>query len=587
MKKIIYFGTESEYSTKLGDEIKAIDESGEEEENELEFIHVELTDTDSVLKYCYNLEADVIILDFFKTKTDLRNFKRSLVGVSKKIKHFLVLMTPDSVPAYTKQNPSTGEFVYFYKGVENTDIIVYLMRAVFMKPVNMSKYVRVYYTDTMTFKQLVKVRSVQRDFAILETDYDFEIDKMTMIQPNFPQDFFHSHMHRMKDVKKKISSFHFNNIYELEFKYFLKPFKKDSAHMFLNQLSYDSNDSIVEPEFVKEWFAVEKKQKNLLITSDKTQEPEEVPEDEKTDFVKPDEKYEWMARSIFQNYLFKNSSLLDFKTEVLVVYSKSSKTYDQFKDYKYNLYFRSEIKDSFEEVSEDYPSVVVFDWNDFDDLEQIKEYTSNFVHHRNYFPYVLIFNYKGLGFRELQHYLEYHFVIQNPEAINQSFIDKVMILYKKKKIEAEENRSTKRLKKIPTASLEKEVLPKYIFEHEVIIPFDSDEGNISVEVDFEVMSISEFDIVFTSDKPLKIGSIFWITHPIAFQIVIVPHPEGSEEERKPGCFRGIIHCLDESRKMAMRRFINRIYKLQGSSSKSTLTAQELAEIKRSYLLSQD
>ena len=450
----------------------------------------------------------------------------------------------------------------------------------------MDKFVRVYYKDTMRFQQLVKVRSVMRDSAILETDYDFEIDKMTMICPNFPKDFFHSHIHRIKDVKKKISSFHFSNIYELEFKYFLKPFKKHSAHMFLNQLSYDSKDSVVDPEFVEDWFAVEKKQKNILIASSaKEPEEDEVPEDEKTDFVQPDKKYEWMARSIFQNWLYKNTSLLDFKTEVLVVYSKSPKTMDVFKDYKYNLYYRSEIKDSFIEVSEDYPSVIAFDWNDFDSLDEIKDYTSNFIFHKNYFPYVLIFNYKGLGFRELQHYLEYHFVIQNPEGINQAFIDKVMILYKKKKIEAEENRSIKRLKKIPEKEGRKEVLPKYIFEHEVIIPFESEEGNISVNHEFEILSISEFDVVFTSEKPLKIGSIFWISNPIPFQIVIVPHPEGSEEEKNTHCFRGVIHNLDEKHKMALRRFINRIYKLQGSSTESTLSQAELNEIKRAYLLS--
>ncbi len=582
MKKIIYFGKETDYSTKLVEEIREI------EEDECELERVELFDTDSVLKYCFGLEADAVIFDFFTRDTDLKSFKRSLVGVVKKVKHFITLVSPDAKPNYCNINSATGEFLSFYKGVENTDIIVFLTRSVFLKSAKMDKYVRVYYKDVMTFKELIKVRSVMRDSAILETDHDFEVDKMTMIVPNFPRDFFHSHIHRMRDVKKKISSFHFQNIYELEFKYFLKPFKKDSAHMYLNQLSYDSKDSIVEPEFVEQWFEVEKKQKNLLLTKNQDdQDEDDVPDDEKTEFVKPDKKYEWMARSIFQNWLYQNTSLLNFETEVLVVYSKSSRVIDQFKNYKYNLFFRYEIKDSFTEVSQDYPSVIVFDWNDFETLDEIKEYTANFISHKNYFPYVLIFNYKGLGFRELQHHLEYHFVIQNPEQINQAFIDKVMILYKKKKIEAEENRSIKRLKRIPLADDKKEVLPKYIFEHEVIIPFDSEDGNISINQDFEILSISEFDIVFMSTSKIKTGAVFWIEHPIPFHITIVPHPAGSEEEKKPGCYRGVIFNIGEKRKMALRRFINRIYKLQGASTNSTLTQAELNEIKRAYLLSNE
>ncbi len=574
-QKIFYFGESSDYGTELKNDLEALSD-------DIEFVHQEQLLVPNAVEASYGLECDVLILDFINKDTDLRNFKRSLEGVVKKVKHYVALLNEERVPDYVTTNHSSGEFIYFYKGVENIDIVNYVSWVILNEPIKNEKYLTAYYRDTLEFNQLMKVRSITRDSAILESDYDLEVDKNLMLSPNFEKDFFHSHMHYLKDVKRKINSFYFQNIYELEFKYFLKPINRNNSQAVLNQYSYDSSDATVSYKFMEQWLNVEKKQKNVLLVRNKDEDEHEVDLSAETEFIKPDKKYEYMARAGFYDWVYKNTSLLSFKTEVVVIYSKSSKTPSKFKDYKYNLYFRSEIKDSFDEVSKDYPSVIVFDWNDFDSLEELKEYTSNFMHHKNFFPYVLLCNYKGLGFRELQHQLEYHFVLQSPGDISQDFIDKILILFKKKKIEAEENRATKRLKKINVSELET-IYPKYIFDHEVIIDFDNPFGSISLKQEFRITAMTEFDLVFISTKTIPIGAIYWVENPFPFQIVIVPHKPGSRESEIKNCYRGVIHYIDESRKMALRRFINKVYQMNGTNDRE-LSESELKELKRTFLV---
>ncbi len=574
-KKIVYFGENTDYSSELKDELLKISE-------DVEFIQEEQLIVPMAIEASYGLECDVLIIDFINKKTDMRNLRRSLEGVVKSVKHFIALISEERVPEYVKTNHGSGEFIYFYKGVEYTDIVNYVSWMLYSHPVDSDKYLVAYYRDNLEFKQLMKVRSISRDSAILESDFNLEVDKNHVLTPSFSKDFFHSHMHHLKKVKKKISSFYFKNIYELEFKYFLKPLKRANAQAVLNQYSYDSSDATVSHSFMKDWLDIEKKQKNVLLVRNSSIVDEEIEEEDDTEFIKPDKKYEFMARSVFHDWVYKNTSLLSFKTEVVVVYSKNPNTPSKFKDFKYNLYFRSEIKDCDTEVSTDFPSVIVFDWNDFESLDQIKEYTSCFIKHKNFFPYILLCNYNGLGFRELQHYLEYHFVIQSPGDITQDFIDKILILYKKKKIEAEENRATKRLKKITVSENEK-VFPKYIFDHEVIIDFDDEFGNIEMKQEFKITSMTEFDITFISTRQLEIGSIFWVENPFPFQVVVVPHREESKESKIDNCYRGVIHYINESRKMALRRFINKVYQMNGSNDRE-LTENELKELKRTFLV---
>jgi hypothetical protein len=76
-----------------------------------------------------------------------------------------------------------------------------------------------------------------------------------------------------------------------------------------------------------------------------------------------------------------------------------------------------------------------------------------------------------------------------------------------------------------------------------------------IAFDIKVKEISEIDIHFTSSVPIATGANIHFRQPVDFFVYVHPiESKGKEQE-----YFGLIHCLGETDKQELRRFVNSIF----------------------------
>ncbi len=367
--------------------------------------------------------------------------------------------------------------------------------------------------------------------------------------------------------------------------YHVNPLKPEDRTRLLAEYRYKLQELPIG-EFVFDAIEeIDKKPKSLLLVSDKKEKVSLIDEDSP---AAAQRNLEICTKAYFFNWLYEAVKDQPYYQDTISIYDQrysilgsGTAKLDQMNS---TVLVQPLILDPKRDIVRDKPSIIVVCCDELNNYDKILEIVAATTQVRDYFPFILLFNYVGLDVETLRHSLQYHFVIATKADINESVIQKLLDLYRSKKMEKELKKATKNFESLKQKGLNSGHLTEKVFlDHKLYKSIDDMDCLVSYPIAIEMIWMSEFEIVFHSEEKMEIGEIYSLELPISIQILIVPHIVNSKETRVENCYRGLIHYVDERDKQALRRFVNHVSSLRTARS-SALTEDEIVEIKRQYFV---
>lgn len=152
-------------------------------------------------------------------------------------------------------------------------------------------------------------------------------------------------------------------------------------------------------------------------------------------------------------------------------------------------------------------------------------------------PFIIVFNSK-LSSKEMQDQLSYAHIMATESDLSVDILIRMADIFDKKMAKLAENDK-------PTPKNEQKVFLKKTNASsiaEILIPVN-------------VVKLSETDMILTSEVPLQIGMNLHLTQPVDMFVNIQP----TKNQGKNPEYHGLIHCLGESEKKELRRYVNSIF----------------------------
>ena len=438
------------------------------------------------------------------------------------------------------------------------------------------------YQENLTMTQAIWVKYFSQGYAKIETNLD--LVEGSLLRINLP---IHSNLMRAHDHKvsgKTISDLqnHFKYSYKLEYQYQTGVLRPDLR----TKLQYDLRyllEKFPITEFVFEAIEdLKKKPKTMLLVTDKV---ESVTEDE--DPVSTAMKnLELLSKTAFFNILVKQTEKSPYHHNTISIYDRSYAILvlgtDQLDKMNTTVLMRSKIENAHSEINKDRPSVIVVCCDEVNSIDKIKDLILSITQFRDYFPFFLLFNYKGLEIDPLRHSLQYHFVVATKADINESLIMKFLELFRVKKMEKEITKAKKNFLSLLSVGLDVGHLDHKIFLDYKIFNTLRDEKNIlQYSVGAQLISVSENEIIFRTKEKLTVGEVFAMEEPVKLQILIVPAIKKTNEISDPSVYRGLIHFIEPNKKKLLKKFVTRFAQI-ASTRETSFTDKEILEIKRSF-----
>jgi hypothetical protein len=173
--------------------------------------------------------------------------------------------------------------------------------------------------------------------------------------------------------------------------------------------------------------------------------------------------------------------------------------------------------------------------NDFDFIEKLVNVVKR--DHAETSPYIIVFNTK-ITTKELREQLKYEHMMTTDGELEPDVLIKMAELLEKKTAEA--------AKKKMTAPAE----PK------VYLKKSNPASHAIIMMNVTILSLSETDMVFTSDKDLTPGTNLFFEKPVPFFVNVQP---AKGAKGKVAEYNGLIHCIGESDKKELRKYVNSIF----------------------------
>jgi hypothetical protein len=240
------------------------------------------------------------------------------------------------------------------------------------------------------------------------------------------------------------------------------------------------------------------------------------------------------------------SSSLEKKAKVLVVDSKFHFYEDQQRTDKHSYTIRCVpyLEDVGVSIDRMMPQVIAFALdneeegnpkNTNEELVQLVEAVKVKMKENN--PFIVIFNSKATS-SELQESFNYSHLMATENDLCADVLVKMATIFEKKLLESQEKQKAKSkseqkifLRKTNLASIS-----------EILVPI-------------RVVKLSETDMIFQTEHPLKIGMNLHLTKPVDMFINVQP----TKTQGKVPEFLGLIHCLGEAQKKELRKYINSVF----------------------------
>lgn len=130
--------------------------------------------------------------------------------------------------------------------------------------------------------------------------------------------------------------------------------------------------------------------------------------------------------------------------------------------------------------------------------------------------------------------------------------------------------------------LEKKIAPHLPAPNkgDIYIDKNVDASYGEIEMDIDLVAVSENDIYFTSDEQLEVGTVLRVSLPVPMYITIAPIPEYSKATND--YLYGFIHGIGEDERKKLRRFINSVF-FRGIDSAKQEVASEVEKRKEDYI----
>jgi hypothetical protein len=579
MKKILYLGKIDKYISNLESKLKLNSRLF------LTFLFDPKNNLKLSMEQILRVKPDLIIFDYDGNLPHLRKLMRSVkLNPDLVVQHFICL-APEQARKDIDKRANLGDMIYFIKTVEQEDVVYCIKSLLVPDEVKNQEAAKAFFHEKLELQQIIRICYVTKNHAKIESNRSWADGAMIKFTLPYLGSIFRTAKHKINAKSVSDSVTHFKYNYRLDYQYHTTPIKPDDRSRLLAEYRYKLQELPIGELVFDAVEEIDKKPKSLLLVSDK-----------KENSVRPDDdspaaaqrNLEICTKAYFFNWLYEQCKSQPYYRDTISIYDQNysiltlgTAKLDQMNS---TVLTQSLIIDPKTDIVRDKPSIVVVCCDEINNYDKIVEIISATTQVRDYFPYILLFNYVGLDVETLRHSLQYHFVIATKADINESVIFKLLDLYRSKKMEKELKKATKSFDSLKQRGLEIGQLNEKVFlDHKIYKSLDDIDSLISYSIPIEMIWMSEFEIVFHSEEKMEVGEIYSVQLPISIQILIVPHILNSKENNVENCYRGLIHYVDEIDKQALRRFVNHVSGIHTARS-TALTQEEITEIKKQYFV---
>jgi hypothetical protein len=579
MKKILYLGKIDKYISNLESKLKLNSKFF------ITFVFDPKNNLKLSLEQILRVKPDLIVFDYDSNLVYLRKLIRLVkLNPDLAVQHFICL-APEQARRDIDKRANLGDMIYFIKTIEQEDIVYCIKSLLSPDEVKNQEAAKAFFHEKLEIQQIIRICNVAKNHAKLESNRAWTDGAMVKFTLPYLGSIFRAVKHKINAKANSDSVTHFKYSYRLDYQYHSTPIKPDERARLLAEYRYKLQELPIRESVFDAIEEIDKKPKSLLLVSDKKDISTPITDDSPAAAQK---NLELCTKAYFFNWLLEQCKVQPYYFDIISIYDQKysiltlgTPKLDQMNS---SVLVLPLILDPRADILRDKPSIVVICCDEINNYDRIVEIISATTQVRDYFPFILLFNYVGLDVETLRHSLQYHFVIATKADINESVISKLLDLYRSKKMEKELKKATKSFESLKQRGLEVGHLTEKVFlDHKIYKGLDDPDGLISYSIPIEMIWMSEFEIVFYSVEKMEIGEIYSVQLPISIQILIVPHILNSKENNVESCYRGLIHYVDEIDKQALRRFVNHVSSIYTMRS-SALTQEEIVEIKKQYFV---
>lgn len=576
MKKVLYLGREDKFFQKLKNSLK------EEIDINIEHINPHPTVV-NILKNIKDSSPDLVILENDQFQHLNQRILSGVRNTSKfKTKIFISLCEEDKINQPSKHF-ALNDMIYFIKGIETSDVENCIKSLLYPEQAQVKNTAKVSIHDKIILNQVIRVVHIARDHAHVETNID--VTNGSTLSMNFPyqKELFKSNKHKLTEKSCIGITSHFKFNYHLEYQYLTIPFRHEDKNKIIIDIDYDLKEKPITTKLYSILEEQTKKPKKIILAQDKIEKPYETFNKEKDLLT---DTAILSLKTLFLNWLIEKSVGLPLQTDNITIYdpNQTLSKIDSllFKDAFTTIIERDYIVKPHEEILRDRSSLIVICYSSENSLEKISQLINSTTQHKDYFPFFLIFNYSELSNEILRDKMAYHFIVATKIGIEETTIQKMIQVFRKKRTEKENNRTKVLMNNLRKKDMDfNNVEETTLHDYRIFKDIDDRESLFFYPFEVEIVWISEFELVFKSNHKLNSGDIVSTSNSFKMQLLVVDHIKDSKESMIKNSYRGIIHFIDEANRSKLRRFLNEVAQLN-STRDSELSAHEASEIKKKY-----
>lgn len=569
MKQIIYLGIQDDYIHHLKAEAEA-----------LAGITIKCLDPSTLYEaYSFAIEQQpqIIVMDLPFFNRFKRNFADQIRKVLPHKVHFIVVY-PDKEEAIAQGRlTALGDFIFCIRNFNVDDVVNFFKNILYRKKEEeKGSSPKAYFNDKLNLFQSMRVRYLARTYARIESNRYFENNSLISLDFPYFKNLFHSSEHKVLNRSSSDIHSHYIYSYQMEYQYLREALSLETKNKLLADCEYELNGKQISEELYEPIEEILKERKSLVLTDAKKAEDNtaDMSHEEHT----TQKKLEMASKALYFNWLLTNSDQNFFHRENVTIYDTKctllQEGTDELLTQEVSVIQRPSIKNPREEILIDKPSVIVVNFDQENNVDKLKELIAASTQMRDYFPFVLVFNYKHSP-DVLRDKLEYHFVLATSMQPNEQFLIKFLNLYRKKKMEKEWVKGSKRFTKLQDENAKFVLLDETIlYDYRVFKNLEDLESLFLYPIEAQVVWMSEFEIMIKTSTPLEVGEVFRINKPFDIQLAVV-------EKSSADSYRTTIHLVNDADKYSLRAFIDDIMDLT-QMNKTPLQPQELPKLKAKH-----
>lgn len=548
MNKILYLGKDDLYFRSLIEKL-----------NKVSKLEVELIDLEShaleIFSHIETIRPLIIVVDFSLNLKALESFQHALLDYSEGItKYFIALISADERDNIGIR-AAVGDYAFFVKSLDSIDVISCLQQLAEPQGFVSQQVAEVPLEQNFLFQQAIQATHISLTRSTIETNAEMDESVYEMVLP-FAEKNFHSTSHRVSKKTASTRNSFFRFSYELEYEFLRNPILSgQDMSKILQNVDYDLAGSLVSKEMYQILEQEEKKPKRIILAADKIEETDKQnPETEESILKK---KATLALKTQFCNKLIASSSSFEGEQDNITVYdpkfSDLAGKVDRISGEGAYVSIRPFVLNPSHDVFKHRPSVIVISWNELNNIEKLKELIAAATQLKNYFPFFLVFDYaEEMTLDELRDHVAYHYVVATRLGFNEEMVIKMLSVYRNKRQQKDNLQLKQRLDQLQNKHVSFYLLNESHLNNLTVRKKVGDPSAIFFfSFEATIISISELEIVFTSERKFELGDVLVVEIPLRVQIVIVALPTSQANS-----YRGVIHFVNESDKQSLRRFIN-------------------------------